>query len=365
MHNNGLGPEGAKKFANALDKCYQKSSGKLGLKVLVCGRNRLEYEGSKAISGVLKQMGTLEEIQMPQNGIRPNGIEFLAEACANNPNLRVVNFNDNTFRKIGCDQMAKALINLKKLEYLNLGDCLLGGKGALIITRALVNLPILKEVIISFNEINLQSGLEISQLLMKRKEKTLSMVDLNGNRFGEDGKMDILQILEPVKDYVASLSEDEGSDEEDEEEVEGDEEEEEDEEEDEEETSEVVVDDEYDDYDQVENHEYEEYEDEEGGEEDDDEEEEEALEGKFGNFNLAQQQKSLFTNFKTESPNTPTTKQAINLFSNMVRNNKLMLSNPQFDAFISNPSIANLKVIDQNTLIDITKVFLKPGTKKK
>lgn len=107
MHNNGLGPQGAQKFADALGKCYVNSGKKLALRVFICGRNRLEYEGSKAISNVLKTMGTLEEIQMPQNGIRSNGIEFLAEACANNPRLRIINFNDNTFLKIGGEQMSK------------------------------------------------------------------------------------------------------------------------------------------------------------------------------------------------------------------------------------------------------------------
>ena len=77
MHNNGLGPQGAQKFAFALDKCFENSKGKLALRVFICGRNRLEFEGAKAISNTLKNIGTLEEIQMPQNGIRPNGIEFL------------------------------------------------------------------------------------------------------------------------------------------------------------------------------------------------------------------------------------------------------------------------------------------------
>jgi Ran GTPase-activating protein 1 len=107
MHNNGLGPEGAKKLANALQQCYHKSEGKLALRVFVCGRNRLEYEGSRAISATLGLIGTLEEIQMPQNGIRPNGIEFIAEACFKNPHLRIINLNDNTFRKTGGEWISK------------------------------------------------------------------------------------------------------------------------------------------------------------------------------------------------------------------------------------------------------------------
>ena len=50
MHNNGLGPDGAKKFALALEKCFLNSNGQLKLKVFICGRNRLETEGAKAIS---------------------------------------------------------------------------------------------------------------------------------------------------------------------------------------------------------------------------------------------------------------------------------------------------------------------------
>ena len=107
MHNNGLGPEGAKKFAHALEQCWRNSDGALQLRVFICGRNRLELDGSRAIANTLKLIGSLEEIQMPQNGIRPTGIEFVAEAFAHNKQLRIINMNDNTFRKIGGEWMAK------------------------------------------------------------------------------------------------------------------------------------------------------------------------------------------------------------------------------------------------------------------
>ena len=60
MHNNGLGPQGAQKFASALEDCYKNSNGKFQLKVFICGRNRLELEGSRAISQALKQIGSLD-----------------------------------------------------------------------------------------------------------------------------------------------------------------------------------------------------------------------------------------------------------------------------------------------------------------
>ena len=115
MHNNGLGPEGARKFALALEKCFYNSKGQLKLKTFVCGRNRLEYEGAKNISHTLGLIGTLEEIQMPQNGIRPNGIEFIGEALSKNKNLRIINLNDNTFRKIGGEWISKVFFFFRTL----------------------------------------------------------------------------------------------------------------------------------------------------------------------------------------------------------------------------------------------------------
>ncbi|RNA35325.1 ran GTPase-activating 1 [Brachionus plicatilis] len=329
MHNNGLGPQGSQKFASALHKCLTNSQGRFKLKVFVCGRNRLELEGARSIGAVLKKIATLEEIQMPQNGIRPNGIEYLADACMHNPQLKTINFNDNTFLKSGAEWMSKALINLKNLEHLNLGDCLLKSKGALLITRAVAQLQSLKELNLSFNEVDLQTGLEICNILTKSSFKNLELIDLNGNRFGEDGKVEIQQILEGYKDSLASLSEDEGSEEEEEEKEE---EEEEEEEETDEETSEVVVDEEYDDYDQVENEDYEEY-------------EAEQLKEQVENINLAPQQ-SLFTQFKTPGPN---------LFSSLVKNNALVTNVKEFDNFVLNPSMANLEQINQSTVQSVIK----------
>ena len=38
---------------------------------------------------VLQTIGTLEEVQMPQNGILHEGVAALAEAFKSNPNLKV------------------------------------------------------------------------------------------------------------------------------------------------------------------------------------------------------------------------------------------------------------------------------------
>ena len=59
------------------------------MKVFISGRNRLENEGAKALSEAFKILGSLEEITMPQNGIRPEGVVLLAEAFKQNKNLKV------------------------------------------------------------------------------------------------------------------------------------------------------------------------------------------------------------------------------------------------------------------------------------
>lgn len=43
---------------------------------------------------------------MPQNGIYAEGITALAEAFAENKNLRVMNLSDNTFTQKGAKNMA-------------------------------------------------------------------------------------------------------------------------------------------------------------------------------------------------------------------------------------------------------------------
>jgi Ran GTPase-activating protein 1 len=207
MHNNGLGPEGARKLGNAIEKCFENSGRKLSLKVFVCGRNRLEYGGCKAISSALKLCGTLEEIQMPQNGIRPDAIEFIAEAISFNKNLKIINLNDNTFRASGGKLMSKSINQLKQIEFINFGDCLLKSDGALHIAKALADNKCLKEIILCGNQIDATTGLDIAKLLLKNKKinNNLSLIDLNANNFGADTLNEIKYLLKPFGSALGSF----------------------------------------------------------------------------------------------------------------------------------------------------------------
>ena len=63
--------------------------------------------GAIALAEAFGRIGTLEEVQMPQNGIYHPGITALSEAFAKNPNMRHINLNDNTFTAVGAKAMAE------------------------------------------------------------------------------------------------------------------------------------------------------------------------------------------------------------------------------------------------------------------
>jgi Ran GTPase-activating protein 1 len=85
-NNTGLSPEGGRLIANGLARRlvsdYEKDGENgiltcveppLPLEVFIAGRSRLEDGGAIALSSVFERMGTLKEVRMPQNGIRPKG----------------------------------------------------------------------------------------------------------------------------------------------------------------------------------------------------------------------------------------------------------------------------------------------------
>ncbi|KAK5643027.1 hypothetical protein RI129_009194 [Pyrocoelia pectoralis] len=197
LNNNGLGITGGKLLASALMDCYncsQKFGKPLALKVFIAGRNRLENEGAKALAEVFKTIGTLEEIAMPQNGIYHIGITALSDAFVRNKNLQIINLNDNTIGSKGARAIANALPHLQKLKTINFGDCLLKTKGAIALAKSLHNgHEELEELVLSFNEINVAGGIEITKAMTgKPKLKSLS---LDGNHFDRKGKTEIKDLL--------------------------------------------------------------------------------------------------------------------------------------------------------------------------
>ena len=126
---------------------------------------------------------------MPQNGIRPPGIEALTNAFLDNPNLRIIDLNDNTIT-LAAPKLASAIEQLQKLEMINLESSLIRTKGALAVARAIVSHKDLKELYLACNEIDAEGGAEIARVV--KHMSSLKVLDLNGElrRRGNDGMKD-------------------------------------------------------------------------------------------------------------------------------------------------------------------------------
>ncbi|KAL4720347.1 hypothetical protein ACJJTC_007881, partial [Scirpophaga incertulas] len=203
LNNNGLGITGGKLLAKALSSKPRK------LKVFIAGRNRLENDGAKALAAVFKNMGTLEEVAMPQNGIYHVGISALSDAFKNNPNLAILNLNDNTIGAKGAEAIAAVLHNLKTI---NFGDCLLKSKGAKALatafresSKALVSLDL------SHNEIGKEACMEVVNAITSFPDGAdrLSRVVLAGNSLGNAVHK---KTMKDKLGSCAELSDGEGSD---------------------------------------------------------------------------------------------------------------------------------------------------------
>ncbi|XP_064483329.1 ran GTPase-activating protein 1-like [Ornithodoros turicata] len=217
LNNNGLGPAGSQMLFGALGKSVKESrkdpsqSG-MPLKVLVCGRNRLENVGATALGDLLKELGTLEEIRLPQNGIFKEGIEALAKGLEHNKRLRLLDLNDNILTPAGAKSVARALRNFEELEELNLGDCLLKTKGAQAIAKVLKEGHTkLKNVYLGHNEVSRSGGLAIVEALSNKE--SLDVLELDGNRFGSQGIAELEAAMEAAGkiDKLCAFSDDEGT----------------------------------------------------------------------------------------------------------------------------------------------------------
>ncbi|GMR61110.1 hypothetical protein PMAYCL1PPCAC_31305, partial [Pristionchus mayeri] len=184
LNNNGLGAGGVI-IANCLLTAHHNAAAagkRFALKTFVAGRNRLEDPGAVALARAFKTLGSLEEITIPQNGIRKDGIEALAGSLRFNANLRVINFNDNTCTRNGAMAISFSLGDLAQLEVLDLGDCLCRANGTTAILAVLVSrqFPKLREVNLSGNELPAVVIKHVLSTWQKRLGSTKLRVTNNG-----------------------------------------------------------------------------------------------------------------------------------------------------------------------------------------
>lgn len=150
--NCGLGPEGGEMIANAL-----KENKELKLEQFSAGRDRLENKGIKRLSEVFSEMKSLKVIEIPQNGIKKEGMLSLMEALkANFETLREVYIHDNWIKNEAVDKLVEFLLKSNKLERLNISDSDMGNEAVLLIMKAMKESPCsetLKEFHCNYNEV--------------------------------------------------------------------------------------------------------------------------------------------------------------------------------------------------------------------
>jgi Ran GTPase-activating protein 1 len=241
LSNNGLGPAGGQVVAGALLHSAQKAKeeGRSSkLRVLVCGRNRLENGSADAWAEAFKAHGTLREVRMYQNGIRQEGIAALVRALRSNPQLETLDLQDNTAVVQGSRVIAASLASWPNLRSLNLSDCLLRPRGALAIADALGrgHNPRLEELKLQSDELDARTVHSLARAV-ENHLSSLAVVEINGNRVDADDES-VVELREALEKRGHADAIDEIDDVE---EVDEDEEEEEEQEEEEEEEAVVVV----------------------------------------------------------------------------------------------------------------------------
>ncbi|KAI0036575.1 hypothetical protein K488DRAFT_75942 [Vararia minispora EC-137] len=191
LNNNGLGPAGGTVIANALRASAEasaKEGKKSNLRVLVCGRNRLEDGSAKEWAAAFKAHGTLEEVRMPQNGIRMDGIAALAGGLIANPSLAHLDLQDNTFSQSGERAFAAALASWPKLHTLNFSDCVLSDEGEIpttITALASGSSPALRHLLIQNNNLDSKTLAVLSEAIGTHL-KGVTRIEFQANDVEED-----------------------------------------------------------------------------------------------------------------------------------------------------------------------------------
>jgi Ran GTPase-activating protein 1 len=254
LNNNGMGPHAGILIADALSELHGKKEAarKEGkevpdLETVICGRNRLENGSMTAWAKAYSLHNKIKTIKMVQNGIRQEGVShLLTEGLSHASELKVLDLQDNTFTATGARALSKVVSNWASIQELGVGDSLLGPKGGILVANALAKgknnkLEILR---LQYNEIPAK-GIKAFATAAKDGLPALKRIEINGNILTEDDESIIAlqELLEERKEKFAGdiVNEDDwGVDELDElEEPDSDAEEEEDEEEEDEEEDDV------------------------------------------------------------------------------------------------------------------------------
>ncbi|KAI1031316.1 hypothetical protein LB504_000923 [Fusarium proliferatum] len=205
LNNNGMGPHAGILIADALSELHAKKEAarKEGkevpdLETVICGRNRLENGSMTAWAKAYKLHNKIKVIKMVQNGIRQEGIShLLAEGLSHASKLEVLDLQDNTFTVTGARALSKVVANWASLQELGVGDSLLGAKGGVLVADALAKgkNAKLETLRLQYNEIT-SKGIKAFATAAKDGLPALKRIEINGNILTEDDEsIPVLQEL--------------------------------------------------------------------------------------------------------------------------------------------------------------------------
>jgi Ran GTPase-activating protein 1 len=197
LHNTGLGPYGGTFIADALLEACQTGRS-LGtpykLERFVLGRSRLETSGMQ-LAKALAAIGTLVEVQIPQNGLNDDAMVALFKAMACNPNLEILNLSDNHGGHFqGGRAAARALKACTKLRVVKVNDLTFGEKGGLALAEGLkAGCPLLEILDAMNNDFSPKVGHAMVEALGGKTR--LRWANLHCNSFGDEALEALLQSL--------------------------------------------------------------------------------------------------------------------------------------------------------------------------
>lgn len=177
LENNGLGPEGAESVCEAL-----LQNNNIKLKTIKINRNRLENKGGKSLAKVINKMGSIEHLELFQNGINSEGMEEIFKALKNNLNLKVLKLNDNVIKN-SCEIFIDVLKDLKNIKILDVSDSIIGNKYGIELFKVMENLKI-EEIYCNYNEIEDENSQKLI-LDSAKKNKNIKILEIKGNEMNK------------------------------------------------------------------------------------------------------------------------------------------------------------------------------------
>ena len=162
--NNGIGAEGAKALATALETNTSLTS----LNLL---NNRIGDEGANALAAALKTNTSLTSLNLGDNRIGDDGANALATALKTNTSLTSLNLRGNRIGAEGAKALATALETNTWLTSLNLQFNDIGDDGAKALAAALKTNTSLTSLELFRNGIGDETNSTIHTLIIKNREE--------------------------------------------------------------------------------------------------------------------------------------------------------------------------------------------------